>query len=131
MTKAIGNIIKDNRLARRLSQAELANSIKVTPPYISRLESGNCAPSDRLCIEIAKVLKIDEKELRTEGLKARESIDIAELLNHDENSKSRAWSHDEKKLISHFRNLEGHWKEKVIDFAFRAQEYSFLDKQKK
>lgn len=59
----IGERIRQERLARDMTQRELADMVKVGVPHISKVEAGRENPSDELLERIASVFKLDSAEL--------------------------------------------------------------------
>lgn len=60
-----GRQIQDARQRLGLTQEELAKAIDVSPPYVSLLESGKRRPSTKVTSALARVLQLDEAEVRT------------------------------------------------------------------
>ncbi len=61
--KNIGEIIKEKRLRRNLTQAELATLLHITPQAVSRWEMGVSFPDIAMIPEISKVLWVTADEL--------------------------------------------------------------------
>lgn len=59
----IKNSIQDIRLAKRLTQEELANAVNVTRATIIALEKGNYNPSLELAFRIGKFFKTDIQKI--------------------------------------------------------------------
>ena len=59
----IGERIKRERLAIKLTQKELADRVGVGVPHISKVEAGRENPSDELLEKIAGVFGLDPDEL--------------------------------------------------------------------
>ncbi|MGT3737122.1 helix-turn-helix transcriptional regulator [Staphylococcus aureus] len=57
------NNIKHYRKEMNFSQQELANKVEVTRQTISLIELGKYNPTIKLCISIAKALKVDLNKL--------------------------------------------------------------------
>lgn len=55
--EALGNRLKDERRARRITQAELASSVGVSRQTIVSIEGGDYAPSVLLALRIAAALQ--------------------------------------------------------------------------
>lgn len=62
-SETIGQRIRRERLAREMTQRELADAVDVGVPHISKIEADRENPSDELLRRIAKVLKVDADEL--------------------------------------------------------------------
>jgi len=62
-TKTFGQVVKQSRDSRELTQRQLAGRLGVKASHIAYLESGQRRPSIRLLIRIAKVLDLEGKEL--------------------------------------------------------------------
>ena len=58
MSKNLGLLIKRYRLARNMTQKDLAKSSGVSSSTISKLESGNYIPTIRLLEKILKILSL-------------------------------------------------------------------------
>lgn len=56
-SKEIGNRIRQNRLDLKLSQAELANLVGVSPSTIAMYEAGERIPRDEIKSNLAKAFK--------------------------------------------------------------------------
>lgn len=63
LLKKLGNRIREIRIEKGMTQAELANSISKDQQSVQRLESGNVNPSIYYLHEIAIGLDIDIKDL--------------------------------------------------------------------
>ena len=64
----IGEVIKDRRQKRNLTQAELAGLLNVTPQAVSRWEVGVSFPDITMIPELSEVLKVTADELFGIGL---------------------------------------------------------------
>jgi transcriptional regulator with XRE-family HTH domain len=85
--REFGDIICTRRHEFRFSQRHLANLIKVSGAYVSRLEAGQGHPSPRLVMKIAEELLLDQRKLI-----ALVSPRIAKMLGPDEDQEVRsAW----------------------------------------
>lgn len=62
-TEAIGTRIKRERLAREMTQRQLADRVGVGVPHVSKVEAGRESPSDDLLMKIAQVFEMDPGEL--------------------------------------------------------------------
>lgn len=59
-----GKLIKSSRVRRNLAQAEIASVLNCAPAFISRVETGK-SPLPKLHVaKLAKILKIDESDLK-------------------------------------------------------------------
>lgn len=58
-----GQRLRSERLAKQHSLADLAQVLKVTKGYLSRLEAGKAKPSKRMIEQIARTLKLDPNPL--------------------------------------------------------------------
>lgn len=118
----VKDLLKDARLrVPGLSQGRVARAegVNVTPAYISKLETGDSIPTDRLCVGLARILGINEKQLRILALIEREGPEI-EVLLYPEKGKSLTFnrlSALEKKLVTGFRSLHPDWQKKLVDFV--------------
>jgi transcriptional regulator with XRE-family HTH domain len=68
---AFGHLIKGLREKKEVTQAELAERIGVSAPYISQVELGRRIPVDALCIKLAEALNYDIRDLVDRARKAR------------------------------------------------------------
>jgi transcriptional regulator with XRE-family HTH domain len=67
-----GKILKENRISSGIGLRELAGRVGISAGYLSDLENEKVAPpSEKLILEMAKVLGIEKNEL----LKAAEKVD--------------------------------------------------------
>lgn len=62
--KGIGPFIRKRRDEIDLSLRELAKKLDCSPAFISDVELGRRHPSDKVLIEIAKILKVKAEDLR-------------------------------------------------------------------
>lgn len=60
----IGEIIKNYRIKKKMTQEELANILGVTNSLISKYEKNIAKPSYNCLIELIKVLDIKDNELK-------------------------------------------------------------------
>ena len=58
-----GNLLKNERIIRGISQTKLAKSIDITQQAISLYESNKCEPTISICIKIADFYGISLDEL--------------------------------------------------------------------
>lgn len=63
--KNLGAKIRDTRIAKGLTQAQLAHTINKDQQSVQRLETGNINPSFYYLVEIAKGLGVNIAELVT------------------------------------------------------------------
>jgi transcriptional regulator with XRE-family HTH domain len=61
--RSFGQVIRQRRRERSLTQAEVARRIKTSVPYVGHLESDKRCPSDRIVARLAEVLGLDGREL--------------------------------------------------------------------
>lgn len=62
--KTFGELIKEARKEKKITQREMANLIGVDFTYISKIETGALEPpSEDVIKKISKILDIDDKEL--------------------------------------------------------------------
>lgn len=62
--EGIGPFIRKRRYELDLSLRELAKKLGCSPAFISDIELGRRHPSDKVLIEIAKILKVKAEDLR-------------------------------------------------------------------
>ena len=60
-TKTFGQAVRNKRELNRLSVAELANLINVTPRYIYQIEAGKRIPKMEIAVSLMTALDIDIK----------------------------------------------------------------------
>ena len=70
MDETLGEFIRRVRDERDISLRELARQIGCTPPFVSDIELGRRHPSDKVLVQIAKVLGVKEEELRSRDSRA-------------------------------------------------------------
>jgi transcriptional regulator with XRE-family HTH domain len=58
-----GQVIRDRRRHREMTQQEVASKVGTSTPYVGHLESGKRHPSDEILTRIADVLGFDRREL--------------------------------------------------------------------
>ena len=82
----VGARIKAARKVRRLTQAELAQEVDITPKYLSNIECGAKVPKLETFIEIANALEVDANTLLVDVLTVSSAIistEISELSPHE------------------------------------------------
>lgn len=60
---AFGEVLRELRTERRLTQEALADRSRISRPHVSRLESGRYSPSLTLLFQVAEGLSIAPEEL--------------------------------------------------------------------
>ena len=65
MKETIKNSVQQQRLARNITQEELATIVSVTRQTIIAIEKGNYAPSVHLAINLARFFKVPVETLFT------------------------------------------------------------------
>lgn len=83
--KAIGKRIRENRLKKKLSQADLAEIIGVSTPHISNVERGKTKVSLPKLIAIANALDISLDDLVCDSVRATKRIYVDEIACEIEN----------------------------------------------
>jgi transcriptional regulator with XRE-family HTH domain len=68
--EGIGPFIRKRRDELDLSLRELAKKLDCSPAFISDIELGRRHPSDKVLVEIAKILKVKVEELRNMDVRA-------------------------------------------------------------
>ena len=58
-----GQVIRDRRRQRELTQQQVASRVGTSTPYVGHLESGNRHPSSEIVTRLADVLGFDRREL--------------------------------------------------------------------
>ena len=59
----IGETIKNLRIAKNMTQEELAAEIGVSRPFVTQIERGTKIPTLLLCVDLARVLGCDITDL--------------------------------------------------------------------
>lgn len=77
--KAIGKRVQERRIAKKLSQAELALKISVTSPHISNIERGKTKVSLPTLMDIARTLDATLDELVCDNLPEAKDIILGEF----------------------------------------------------
>lgn len=102
--REFGDVLKEIRESRSLSQEELANILDTSKQVISRYETGQRIPKISVVAEYAKVLKVDPRYLI--GL---ETTDNVHKLDPDQSirlSEARDDTIETKALDSRLRSIE-------------------------
>ncbi|MCW2832765.1 MAG: DNA-binding protein [Nocardioides sp.] len=63
VVESLGNFLKEQRLASRLSLRQLAEQVGVSNPYLSQIERRLRRPSAEVLNQIAKALRISAEQL--------------------------------------------------------------------
>lgn len=74
MAETIGERIKRERLRLGLTQRQLAESVEVGVPHVSKIEAGRENPSDDLLRRLADVFGVDAEELLLVARRLPESL---------------------------------------------------------
>src|SRR5689334_19632692 len=80
--EGIGPFIRRRRDELDLSLRELAKKLDCSPAFVSDIELGRRHPSDKVLVEIARVLKVKVEELREMDVRA--PIDEIKRITHDD-----------------------------------------------
>lgn len=80
----LGKRLRELRLAKDLSQRKLAKAVKVSFPHISKIESGDEVPSERLLVELAEHLDANVDELLLLARRLPEDLTEAVLEKSDQ-----------------------------------------------
>jgi transcriptional regulator with XRE-family HTH domain len=80
--EGIGPFIRKRRDELDLSLRELAKKLDCSPAFISDIELGRRHPSDKVLIEIAKILKVTVEEMR--AMDVRAPIDEIKRITQDD-----------------------------------------------
>lgn len=80
--EGIGPYIRKRRDELDLSLRELAKKLDCSPAFISDIELGRRHPSDKVLVEIAKILKVKVEELRK--IDVRPPIEEIRRATHDD-----------------------------------------------
>ena len=79
-----GNILKTLRLRENMTQAQLAQKLKLTKSVISAYETGLRLPSYDILIHIAKIFNVSTDYLL--GLEHKQEIDLSGLSQEEINA---------------------------------------------
>lgn len=90
----IGERLKKARLAKGLTQENLAESLNISIAYLSRIETGTTKVNLKRLDEICKLLSVSEAEILS-GV----SDDSQNYLNNDFNNLLKNCSPDKQRLI--------------------------------
>ena len=63
VVQSLGDFLKEQRLASRLSLRQLADQVGVSNPYLSQIERGLRRPSAEVLQQLAKALRISAEQL--------------------------------------------------------------------
>lgn len=80
--EGIGPFIRRRRDELDLSLRELAKKLDCSPAFVSDIELGRRHPSDKVLVEIARVLKVKVEELREMDVRA--PIDEIKRITQDD-----------------------------------------------
>jgi len=80
--EGIGPFIRRRRDELDLSLRELAKKLDCSPAFISDVELGRRYPSDKVLVEIARILKVKVEDLRK--IDVRPPIDEIKRVTHDD-----------------------------------------------
>lgn len=61
--QAFGQVLRELRRERRLSQEQLADRSRISRPHLSRLETGRNSPSLSMVFQLAEALRVAPAEL--------------------------------------------------------------------
>lgn len=113
---AIGKRVQERRMAKKMSQAELATRISVTSPHISNIERGKTKVSLPTLIEIARALGTTLDELVCDNLPEAKEIflgDFSDTLRSCSIQELRILSDVTKVLLQSMRDREREEKKQV------------------
>ena len=80
-SKALGKRMQDARIAKGLTQANLAEMVDLTTKYLSNLECGFRMPSIDTFVDIANALNIDANTLLVDYLDRGPVIESSRVAN--------------------------------------------------
>lgn len=92
--EAIGQRIKRERLARDMTQRDLAERVGVGVPHISKVEAGRESPGDPLLHRLAEVFEVDAEELLLVARRLPDEI-------------AEEFAADPEKVLAFYRTLRG------------------------
>lgn len=96
----IGERLKKARLAKGLTQENLAESLNISIAYLSRIETGTTKVNLRRLDEICKILDVSESEILS-GV----SDDSKNYLNNDLSDLLKNCSPEKQRLIYKIANI--------------------------
>jgi HTH-type transcriptional regulator, competence development regulator len=79
--ESLGQRIKKERLARGMTQRELADAAGIKVPYVSKIEADKETPTEEKIIKLAQVLGLDADELTLAA--GRMPADVMDRLTAD------------------------------------------------
>jgi len=80
--KSFGEMLRNARRARGLSQAALAKAVGISPVFVSQIETAQRIPSDRIAKDFATALGLDRQEVLRTVYRLR-SPEAGELFSRD------------------------------------------------
>ena len=85
LVEALGYYIKNKRLQKKIGLREMAEMLKISPAYLSNLESGKQNMTNPLLLKkIAKILKIDHLKLfKIIGYTDKDMSDLKKELTNE------------------------------------------------
>ncbi len=91
----IGKNIRTNRQGLGITQEALAETLNVTPDYISKIENGTKHPSMSMIEKLAEIFKTDIYELMVDP-----SVDVLEDINPQIYKIMKNWEPETRKFVS-------------------------------
>ncbi|MEV4346487.1 helix-turn-helix transcriptional regulator [Actinoplanes sp. NPDC049596] len=83
MSPALGEIIRNRRELAELPLRQFASMVGISGPYLSQIERGLRAPSDKVLDGIARSLRTTADVLRRESAPAGESSAVLSAIGED------------------------------------------------
>jgi transcriptional regulator with XRE-family HTH domain len=119
-----GQIIRDRRRQRELTQQQVASRVGTSTPYVGHLESGNRHPSSEIVTRLADVLGFDRRELFFLA-----NPQAKELLHPEEPPKaSSAWEEFRRdEQLRRFHNINAKEMKMLLQVALMGQVRSSRD----
>lgn len=76
--QAFGQVVRELRVARALSQEALADLCQMSRPYVSRLETGKNSPTLSMVFQLAQALQVAPVDL-VAGVQAKLELEPGRL----------------------------------------------------
>lgn len=119
----IPETIKRSRLRKGWTQKKLAEEVKVSGVYISKLEQGVNLPGDELALKLARKLDLDEKDFVSHLFRDRASEDIKFYLPVPNEPFQTEVREDIRELVEAYETLDGSGKEKIRMLLCQMADY--------
>jgi transcriptional regulator with XRE-family HTH domain len=124
LNSKFGQVIRDRRRQRELTQQQVASRVGTSTPYVGHLESGNRHPSSEIVTRLADVLGFDRRELFFLA-----NPQAKELLHPEESPKaSSAWEEFRRdEQLRRIHNINAKEMKMLLQVALMGQVRSSRD----